>query len=620
VAIENNKSKLSLHNTTFHKARAQRHLLNCRWAEGWLDYELRSSKLKWIQALDKIEQWDGRTTSVDCGCQQTKFEDSMGCSICQGERKIRKKLLVIGELGLEAQLFFSRYLPEVIKCQFDRVILYTLPELSRFFECFGIPLITSDVELKSLLNSEMAPDCWVSLPSLPHILAITQPIPPTKRTIDYNKTKIYLRPGIMRIGIAWRYDQEKANHNVAGLPITVLQSLLKSGHEFYGLQSGLDLEYSNLFDLQSHCHDLLDLSIEINNLDLIITVDNAIAHLAGILNKKTWLLLEDSHKWYWSNTGNRNDWYPSIEIFRVGSYTEHNSIIKQIIDELSQCKSNIEERVSDTRTHNRYNIEISRTLIKKHCKYGSISFYSTDHYIGRSLDLYGEYSEGEVSLFRRIISKGDVVIEVGSNIGALTLPLSHIVGNEGLVHAFEPQLDIFEILKSNLTDRENVLIWNSALASSRIPFTYLAAQHDKICNTGSCEMITLHESDGSNASLTQTLDNLFWDVLVALIKIDVEGMELDVLQGANHILMRCRPLLYVEDDRANKSAELHSWLDLNDYHVYRHLPTLYNPRNYRNYRVNVFGDIVSSNLLCIPKERLEFQHITSQLEIIPPKG
>lgn len=77
-----------------------------------------------------------------------------------------------------------------------------------------------------------------------------------------------------------------------------------------------------------------------------------------------------------------------------------------------------------------------------------------DRYVGRSLDLYGEYAEYEVALFRSVVRPGDVVVEVGANIGASigaqTLPLARMVGPSGTVIAFEPQEMLFTMFSANL--------------------------------------------------------------------------------------------------------------------------------------------------------------------------
>jgi hypothetical protein len=99
------------------------------------------------------------------------------------------------------------------------------------------------------------------------------------------------------------------------------------------------------------------------------------------------------------------------------------------------------------------------------------------------------------------------------------------------------------------------------------------------------------------------------------VKIDVEGMEREVLDGARATLKRCNPILYVENDRSENSAALIRLLLDEGYRLYWHLPHLFNPANYFGEANNVFGNIVSVNMLCIPpsaKVSLQnFREITS---------
>ena len=75
-------------------------------------------------------------------------------------------------------------------------------------------------------------------------------------------------------------------------------------------------------------------------------------------------------------------------------------------------------------------------------KHGVFSFCHFDKYIGLSLREYGEFSEIELSLMSKFIMKDDVVFDIGSNIGAFTVPFARKVGEFGQVYAFEPQKEI----------------------------------------------------------------------------------------------------------------------------------------------------------------------------------
>jgi len=243
-----------------------------------------------------------------------------------------------------------------------------------------------------------------------------------------------------------------------------------------------------------------------------------------------------------------------------------------------------------------------------------MAFHRTDRWLGRSLDLYGEWSEGEAELFRKVVKPRDVVIEAGANVGALTIPLAKIVGDAGGVHAFEPQKDNFDCLAWNVRSLRNVTLWPRALASSQYLISYAAVDPDKVCNLGSTELSTDHGSVTANSHVTTTIDEMFPYASVSFIKADVEGMELEILQGAVRTIHRCRPILYVEDDREQNSTALRAWLISHGYRLYRHTPPIYNPENWRGSQVNVFGRTVSINLLCIPDTRYELKNTTDLLE------
>jgi len=84
-----------------------------------------------------------------------------------------------------------------------------------------------------------------------------------------------------------------------------------------------------------------------------------------------------------------------------------------------------------------------------------------------------------------------------------------------------------------------------------------------------------------------------------LLKADVEGMELSVLKGAAETIEKHRPVVYVENDRAESSRTLIEYIMSLGYDLYWHLPPLYEPGNYFNNPTNEFGRIVSANMLCV---------------------
>ncbi len=92
-----------------------------------------------------------------------------------------------------------------------------------------------------------------------------------------------------------------------------------------------------------------------------------------------------------------------------------------------------------------------------------------DLYVGRSLDLYGEYSEAEVTLFIQLLRPGSTAIDAGANIGALTVPIARRVGPSGRVFAYEPQYALSTLLADNLAANglSNVDLRSSALGARK---------------------------------------------------------------------------------------------------------------------------------------------------------
>jgi len=228
-------------------------------------------------------------------------------------------------------------------------------------------------------------------------------------------------------------------------------------------------------------------------------------------------------------------------------------------------------------------------------------YLARDRYVGRSLDLYGEYSEFEVRLFAQFLQPGMSVAEIGANLGALTIPLAKLVGPSGAVLALEPQRAMFYLLCANLALNEqfHVRAYRAAMGASAGTVQVPLIDHRREENFGG---IGLSDPRPGEGVAMITLDGLDLPAL-HLLKVDVEGMEADVLRGAAATIVRHRPILYVENDRPQSSAQVIALIDSFGYDAYWHLPPLYNTENFFGLADNVFGGIISINLLCVPREK-----------------
>jgi len=242
---------------------------------------------------------------------------------------------------------------------------------------------------------------------------------------------------------------------------------------------------------------------------------------------------------------------------------------------------------------------LNSMLSMRHCRHGLMMYLRNDIYIGRSFDRYGEYSEGEVALFRDWLRPGDVALDVGANIGAHTIPMAQLVGPAGSVYAFEPQRIVFQILCGNvaLNELSNVqtLQWavgHAAGVTKVAPLDYGAEN-----NFGG---LSLGGDKGEEVALV-AIDDLNLPRL-RLLKVDIEGMELNAIMGAAATIERCRPILFVENDRPEKSTPLLAQLFNGGYRLWWHMTRLYNGANFLGNAQNVFGPAQSFNVVGLPSE------------------
>lgn len=241
-----------------------------------------------------------------------------------------------------------------------------------------------------------------------------------------------------------------------------------------------------------------------------------------------------------------------------------------------------------------------RPIALKKSRHGPMFFLKQDLYVGRSLDLYGEFSELEGHLFSQFLRQGMSVVEVGANIGAHTVSMAQMVGPTGKVYAYEPQRVIFQILCANLAVNclYNVYTEQSAVGARKGTLKVPPLDYAAVNNFGG---LSLLDSSFGEAVPVIPLDSENIPE-VHLLKVDVEGMEASVLKGAEKLIAKHKPVLYLENDRREKSSHLIGKILELGYKIWWHTPPLFNPNNFNGVSQNVFPGIVSINLLCVPAE------------------
>lgn len=249
-----------------------------------------------------------------------------------------------------------------------------------------------------------------------------------------------------------------------------------------------------------------------------------------------------------------------------------------------------------------------------------------DFYMGQALMKYGECCETETQFLIQLARHGRTVVEVGANMGIHTVPLARFLAAEkrNLV-AFEPQPVIYQQLCANLAlnGLTNVRAWPYACGAEKGTVTFAMPDYHGLGNFGAVSMDAPDRQPGTQPAdqLVRVpcvpLDEMLSDEQVGLLKIDVEGFERAVLQGAALTIRRCRPLIYVENDRVEQSRALIEWLWAAGYKLWWHLPFLFNPENYLRVSENLYPAIISLNMVGVPQE---LQANTPGLKVVDDAG
>ncbi len=244
-------------------------------------------------------------------------------------------------------------------------------------------------------------------------------------------------------------------------------------------------------------------------------------------------------------------------------------------------------------------------------KYGYFEYFNSDIFIGKSLKEYGEYSDIELNVMLNFIKPSDVVFDIGSNIGAFTIPFARRVGLSGKVYCFEPQESVFKLLENNvnMNNLKNIKIFRNGLGIKNQKIKFENFNYEEQGNFGG---ISLKKKNNKEVKINkkkkkQIVQVLKLDEFLNLdrcdfLKIDVESMELEVLKGGMSFLKKFNPIIWIEnhDKFPNK---LNKFLLKNHYNPYWVKSRLFNPNNFLRNTVNYFNQICTQNVLAFPKEK-----------------
>jgi len=261
-----------------------------------------------------------------------------------------KTLLIYAEQAYADAIQFARYLPLAAK-RCKNLILACRADLMPIFAT--IPGISQISQLSQISAAEF--DTYLSLVSLPYIFKTTlETIPATIPYVDVaslrrrkeNPSLLWPRSDYPRIGIAWASDLTNGDDRHRSCQLHEFLPILRIPEiTFYILQKGARVEglaelpsHIRVYDLEPQLGDFGDLAVIIDQLDLVISVDSPVAHIAGALGKENWTLLSHVADWRWMLEGETTPWYPTMRLIRQTHPGDWTSVIEQVAEELSKQK------------------------------------------------------------------------------------------------------------------------------------------------------------------------------------------------------------------------------------------------------------------------------------------
>ena len=256
-----------------------------------------------------------------------------------------KSILVYCEQGLGDAIQFSRYIPFVARLGGRVILEVQQPLLALLSTLPGV----DGVVLKS--DTPPIADCHIPLLSLPGMFnTIIDSVPSQVPYLlpDSSKAAFWRKKleteSRLRVGLVWSGSSSNPMDRERSCPLFELDPLLSvAGVSYYSVQVGpasAELasfpQASRLANLSAYLDDFSDTAALIANLDLIITVDTAVAHLAGALGKPAWVLLAYCPDWRWMLEREDSPWYPSIRLIRQPSPGAWPAVVRKVIQMLQE--------------------------------------------------------------------------------------------------------------------------------------------------------------------------------------------------------------------------------------------------------------------------------------------
>ena len=361
------------------------------------------------------------------------------------------------------------------------------------------------------------------------------------------------------------------------------------GCRFYSLQKGspaaelvTDRGLDPVVDLAPRLDTFADTAAAVEALDLIISVDTAVVHLAGALAKPVWTLVAIPGDWRWLEHRDDSPWYPTMRLFRQRRPGAWDEVIARLTSALAKAVDDHQKfgridaasaapAVSTTmdtpaREDNEVLCRVAET------RAGIMMYAPADTLTASAISFYGECRHAELESLLALLAPDMVAMEVAAGVGVHAVPIAAALGANGHLFLYENDAFLKQVLNENL-------------------------RANRIANV----TIMRHGLDTAAGGARESIDDLRLERL-QLLKINERADALAVLEGAHATLTRLRPHVFVEVAGDDKIAPLVSALRTRSYACWRREFPLFNPANFNARDVDLFAGRNSLAIVGIPAE------------------
>ncbi len=241
----------------------------------------------------------------------------------------------------------------------------------------------------------------------------------------------------------------------------------------------------------------------------------------------------------------------------------------------------------------------SGPLRRLRTRQGEFLTLAADQGVGVILAYYGEYAEREIALIKALTQPGDTLIDVGAHIGTHAVPLARHLGPSGRLIAYEPQPVMAMLLEANLALNDIHWVEVRLAAAGAAPGRLSLPVVDYTKAGQNFGGVSLVGAQGEGAVPVERLDDL--GARPAVIKIDVEGMELDVLKGAAGVIEASQPPVYFENYPDPGNDQVLFWLQAEGYSLYWDVHAIHQADNFHGQTQPYFWNGLASNVLALPR-------------------